>query len=123
MNTLDVDEGCSFTVVNPSVQMSLGAIIMHPHMGEGNTMHTDVMEPFMVGHHWVLVDSAVMEVHHWMEMNTLDVDEGCSFLVVNPSVQMSLGAIIMHPHMGEVNTMHTDVMEQEPVWLQTRFFL
>jgi hypothetical protein len=67
-------------------------------MGKVNPVNTDVIEPFIVVHHWVLVDSTVMEVHPWMEMNTVDVDERCSFLVVNA-------------HMGEVNPINTDVVE------------
>jgi hypothetical protein len=97
---MDVDEGCSFMVVKPSVQVNLWAVIMHPHMEEVKPVTTDVVGTLMVVHHWVIVDSVVMEMHPWMEMTTMDVDERCSFLVVNPSVQMSLWMVIMHPHMG-----------------------
>jgi uncharacterized protein YqjF (DUF2071 family) len=63
----------------------------------------------MVVHHWVIVDSVVMDVYPRIEMNT--VDEGCSFLAMNPSVQMNLWAVIKHPHMREVNLVNTDMGE------------
>lgn len=117
VGTEGVSGAHSFMVMNPSVQMNLWVMNMRPHMGgvspgccefrsisghdakersaalytdcsaDVNRVDTDVVEPFRVVHHSVIV-------------NFVDVDDGCSFIVVNPSVQMNFWVVDMHPHMG-----------------------
>merc|ERR1712137_875581 len=79
-NTMDM-------VVNPEVKMNLWVVNMPPHRAEMSPVDPDVVEPFMVVHQWVIVDSVVMEVHQWRQMNAMEMDEGYFPVVVNPSVK------------------------------------
>jgi len=46
---------------------------MHAHVREVSPVDTDVVEPFMVVHHWVIMDSVLMEAHPPREMNPVDI--------------------------------------------------
>lgn len=101
MNTVDMDEGCFFMVVN---------LIMHPYMAEMSTADMDVVAPFMLVHHYVMVDSVVMKMHLEMEMNTVDRDAWYSVVVVSPSVKMNLWVVYTHPHMVEMSPMDMELV-------------
>jgi hypothetical protein len=92
MEIKDMDAGCPFMVVNPSVKADVRVVHMHPYM---NVNPCVVVNPWLIKtHRWV--EMKLMDVHvvNFVEVEvikTVDMVVGCNFMVMGLLVQMGLG--------------------------------